>query len=92
MGQDLAFTGNKDHADGVTQEKMDYFEKSIMVEDIYGNMIPTCRPFAMCREWMERRIAQPDATMPIYDATEGGAKIKGTRICKLADVFCGDKE
>lgn len=87
VGHDLAFTGNRDHATDVHQDGTSNFDDMMMVEDVFGNMVPTCRPFAMYREWMERRITENDVTMPVIDATEGGAKIKGTDICTLEEVL-----
>lgn len=87
VGQDLAFTGNKNHAAGARDEGIAGYEDMLMVEDIDGNLVPTSQPFAMYREWIERRIARADVTMPVIDATEGGARIKGTEIKRLAEVL-----
>lgn len=87
IGQDLAFTGNRNHAAGARDEGIADYDDMIMVEDVYGNPVPTSRPFLMYREWIERRIAREDVGMPVIDATEGGAKIKGTEIKRLAEVL-----
>lgn len=93
IGQDLAFTGNRNHAAGARDEGITDYDDMIMVEDVYGNPVPTSRPFLMYREWIERRIAREDVGMPVIDATEGGAKIKGTEIKRLAEVLeLKDKE
>lgn len=90
IGQDLAFTGNRNHTEGARDEGIADYEDMIMVEDVFGNPVPTSRPFLMYREWMERRIAREDVTMPVVDATEGGARIKGTEVRMLAEVLFGD--
>lgn len=87
VGLDMAYTGNRNHASGARDEGITDYEEMIMVEDIYGNPVPTTRPFQMYREWIERRIARPDVTMPVIDATEGGAKIKGTEIKQLGEIL-----
>lgn len=87
IGLDLAFTDNRNHASGARDEGIANYDDMIMVEDIYGNQVPATRPFIMYREWIERRIARQEVTMPVIDATEGGAKIKGTEIKRLAEVF-----
>lgn len=87
VGMDLAYTGNKNHASGARDEGITDYSGMIMVEDVYGKEVPTTRPFLMYREWIERRIARKDVTMPVIDATEGGARIKGSEIRKLSDVL-----
>lgn len=87
VGMDLAYTGNKNHASGARDEGITDYSGMIMVEDVYGNEVPTTRPFSLYREWIERRIARKDVTMPVIDATEGGARIKGSEIRKLSDVL-----
>jgi hypothetical protein len=86
-GLDLAYTGNRDHTSGARQEGITNYDELIMIEDVYGNPVPSTTPFIMYREWIERRIAKDDVTMPVIDATEGGAKIKGTEIRKLEEVL-----
>ena len=87
VGMDLAYTGNKNHASGARDEGITDYSGMLMVEDVYGNEVPTTRPFSLYREWIERRIARKDVTMPVIDATEGGALIKGSEIRKLSDVL-----
>lgn len=86
-GLDLAYTGNKNHTSGARDEGITDYEEMIMVEDVYGNTVPTTRPFQIYREWIERRIAREDVGMPVIDATEGGAKIKGTEVKQLAEIL-----
>ena len=86
-GLDLAYTGNRNHTSGARDEGITDYEEMIMVEDVYGNPVPTTRPFQMYREWIERRIARDDVSMPVIDATEGGAKIKGTEVRRLEEAL-----
>lgn len=86
-GLDLAFTDSKGHADGIYAENHVTFEDMIMVPDVDGGLVGTNRPMNMYREWIEKRLKQEDVIMPVYDATEGGALIAGTKIMKLQDVL-----
>lgn len=87
VGVDLAYTGNRNHSLDVRDEGITDYEEMIMVEDVYGNPVSTTRPFQMYKEWIERRIARDDVRMPIIDATEGGARIKGTEVKPLKEVL-----
>lgn len=86
MGQDLAMTGNKTHADGTFQDKMDeidlkdgtYFE----VESIDGGKILTRDDFNRYREWFEKK-AREWSQITMVDATEGGALIHGSKVMSL---------
>lgn len=88
VGQDLAFTNNKSHADGTFDDKMEevnnisYFPQ---VEDIYGNMVYTPPDMKCYLEWYEKEISA-DNECKVIDATEGGALIKGTEIMTLSDA------
>ncbi|GAB6094287.1 hypothetical protein JCM14469_05390 [Desulfatiferula olefinivorans] len=84
-GLDLAFSGNRDHADGTLlhwgNDRLP--ERSVvMVEGVDGAMVPTLPGFVGMLEICRRMIRTvPDRTY--IDATEGGAKIKGTIIQPL---------
>ncbi len=86
VGQDLAMTGNKTHADGTFQDKMDnidvtsreYFE----IESIDGGKVLTRADFKLYLEWFEKYIKEWDHITTI-DATEGGALIHGSKIMTL---------
>ncbi len=87
VGLDLAFTGNQDHAVGTYQARQILAEGTISVSDVDGNMVSTNRPFNRYRLWIERRLQEADVTMPVFDATEGGALIQGMQIVKLSQVL-----
>lgn len=86
VGQDLAMTGNRTHADGTFKDKMDeidvnsdnYFE----VESIDGGKILTRDDFDRYRKWFEE-YAQKWNAITMVDATEGGALIHGSKIMTL---------
>ena len=94
VGQDLAYPGGQEHTrqaynsetDRVEKGKKDYIE----VEDIYGNMVLTEANMNLYRKWIEAIVAGYPSIQMI-DATEGGAKIHGTKIDTLhncIDRFC----
>ncbi len=87
VGLDMAYTGNRNHASGARDEGITDYQDMIMVDGVYGDKVPTTQPFQMYREWIERRMARADVNMPVVDATEGGAKIKGTEVKMLRDVI-----
>ncbi len=82
VGQDLAMTGNKTHADGTFKEKMDdidvnsgeYFE----VEAVGGGKVLTRGDFKNYLDWYEKWIGIWNHITTV-DATEGGARIHGSR-------------
>lgn len=86
IGQDLALTGNRTHADGTFKDKMDeidaqsgeYFE----VEAIDGGKVLTREDFNRYRIWFEDR-AKEWKHITMVDATEGGALIHGSKVMTL---------
>lgn len=43
--------------------------------------------FNLYRQWIERRIKEPDVHMPVYDASEGGSIKTGMKICTLEEYL-----
>lgn len=86
VGQDLALTGNKTHADGTFQDTMDeidvnnkeYFE----VEAVDGGKVLTRGDFKLYLDWFEKYIKAWDFLTTV-DATEGGALIHGSKVMTL---------
>lgn len=86
VGQDLAMTGNRTHADGTFQDKMDeidvnnggYFE----VESVDGGKVLTRDDFDRYRKWFEE-YAKKWSYITMIDATEGGALIHGSKLMTL---------
>ncbi|MCI9531200.1 MAG: motility associated factor glycosyltransferase family protein [Lachnospiraceae bacterium] len=94
VGQDLAYTDNKSHADGTFQEKMpeENTEDFIMVPGNYKEEVPTLSNLDGYRKWFGEFIKQWEKGhyVEFINATEGGARIEGTVLMSLADVI--DKE
>lgn len=84
VGQDLALTGNKTHADGTFQEKMDIVDTShsVMVEGNYEKLVPTRADYKVYLDWFNYYIAGC-RDVHVINATEGGAKIQNTEVMTL---------
>lgn len=81
IGQDLAWTDGKDHAEGyVSQYSQDIlnarYERGFEVEGYDGNPVKTEKQLLGYKTWFEQRIKNMPDTM-VINATEGGAKIHG---------------
>lgn len=91
VGQDLAYPDNKEHAEDSfgTLQSNDITTKNRFlfdVEDIYGGKVKTETNMDKYRKWFEHEIAiHPEII--VIDATEGGAKIKGTEIMTLKEAL-----
>ena len=86
LGLDLAYTDDYAHASDTSRRNAIMTQDMRQVEDIHGKLIYTGRSLDMFRLWIENRIRDVK-DMEFIDATEGGARIKGMRIAKLADVM-----
>ncbi len=81
IGQDLALTGGKDHADGYlytysAQMLEGRTEKGYDVDGYYGGKVRTERQLLAYKAWFEARFKElPD--LMVINATEGGARIDG---------------
>ncbi|MHC1682464.1 MAG: motility associated factor glycosyltransferase family protein [Clostridiaceae bacterium] len=87
IGQDLAYTDDKSHADitkfGNCGEFVD--ENIIFVDDIFGGKIATSIPLNGFRIYFERMIDKFQENKFI-NCTEGGANIAGTEVKLLCDI------
>lgn len=90
VGQDLAFTDNKTHATGTIYENRRFKYTGsvgqVFVEDIFGKEVLSSRSLVSFLHWFERQIENTKDRI-IIDATEGGAKIKATKIMNLREVI-----
>jgi hypothetical protein len=95
IGQDLAFTDKKTHASGTMYDgrnDMKVSDQHIEVDDIFGNKVLTNYSFDMFRRWFENKIAGIQPERVYIDASEGGVKIKGTKVMNFSeaiDKYCG---
>ncbi len=86
VGQDLAMTGNRTHADGTFQEKMDEIDvqngEYLQVDAVGGGKVWTRDDFDRYRKWFED-CAKGWSHITMVDATEGGALIHGSKVMTL---------
>ncbi|MFZ5639691.1 MAG: 6-hydroxymethylpterin diphosphokinase MptE-like protein [Bacillota bacterium] len=91
VGQDLAYTGGVSHANGTshtskTLEDLKREDRLLEVDGIDGGKVLTDRSFYTFLRWFESYIAgHPETTF--INATEGGAKIAGTRNLPLKNAL-----
>lgn len=90
IGQDLALTGGKDHADGYldpynTGLLSARMEAGFDVEGYYGGRLRTERQLLTYKTWFESRIKDLPHKL-IINATEGGARIEGATQLPFATV------
>ncbi|KGG79986.1 hypothetical protein Y919_08865 [Caloranaerobacter azorensis H53214] len=90
IGQDLAYTDGRVHAQNSTYEFDGNNKKPneglIEIEDIYGNRVYTNKVWLSFLRWFELYIRE-NSEKEYIDATEGGAKIKGTKIMSLKETI-----
>lgn len=87
VGLDLAYTNMQNHASG-TADVRSKAEGNMVVKDIYGHDIPTAKNLNLYHRWIEQRIQKADAVdIEFIDATQGGARIEGTKIQELHHVI-----
>lgn len=82
IGQDLALTNGKDHADGYLHKYSEDILKKreddgFDIEGYYGDQVRTERQLLFYKNWYEGQIKDYPDTM-VINSTEGGAKINGS--------------
>ena len=91
VGQDLAYTNHKSHADGTFHESMETVDTSHfrMVEGNYKEKVPTADDLKVFIDWYDAFIEgckDRDECFRVINATEGCAKIKNTEIMSLKEA------
>lgn len=99
VGQDLAYTNMRTHADGTFEDKMPEIKKegTVLVKGNYVDKIETDPSFKLFITWFNDYIAgmKEHSKTTVINATEGGAYIEGTELMTLEealDKYCDDKE
>lgn len=91
VGQDLAYTDNKSHADGTFEEKMPEKDtrNMIMVKGNYQEKVPTLQNLRIYLDWFNMYVtgAKKHYDIRVINATEGGAYIEGTELMTLKDAI-----
>lgn len=90
IGQDLAYTDKKYHADMVNfsgdNNLITEDDDMFLVEDIYGDKVLTNKELDFYRKKFEEYI-EKNEEVKIINATEGGSNIKGADVLKLEEVI-----
>lgn len=86
IGQDLAYSNGATHAGGVKVDVSNCGSAQETVEDIYGNSITTRHDWYEYLTWFNDAV-EFYKSGEVIDATEGGAKIKNTKIMTLKDAI-----
>ncbi|MBO5238286.1 MAG: motility associated factor glycosyltransferase family protein [Lachnospiraceae bacterium] len=90
MGQDLAFTDKKAHAGMGDLQEEDLVYNILMVDGYYGEKVMTRGDFKHYIDWYNLQIPELKDRL-IINATEGGAKLKGTvqmPLQEAVDKYC----
>lgn len=92
VGQDLAYTNNKSHADGTFHEIMEEQDTSRyrMVEGNYEEKVPIAGDLKIFLDWYNMYIEgckKQSKNFRVINATEGGAKINHTEIMTLKEAI-----
>lgn len=95
VGQDLAHTGGLTHAEHTHGEGHDYRiqtnEKTVWLDGFDGKSVPSDKKMLTYLHSLEEEIRLIEGKRTIIDATEGGAKIAGTKIIPLSktlELYC----
>lgn len=93
VGQDLAYTGGRHHAQGTQYSNEENPEVSHTGEALTtrgwdGSEVATSMPFLSFKKWMEDRISR-EKDRVFINATEGGAFIEGCRHIRLREFIDG---
>lgn len=84
IGCDLAYDGKSTHAGGMIVDVSEAGRYLETVKDIYGNDIKTRYDWFIYLKWFEEAISLLEDGK-VVDATEGGARISGTKLMTLKE-------
>ena len=92
VGQDMAFTNGVSHTSGIEGafgDNDDYINSRYLmtVEGIDGSELKTDFQMWRYKEWFEKIIHMNKDAFRVIDATEGGARIRGTIVQSLHDTI-----
>jgi hypothetical protein len=87
IGLDLAYTDNLAHATDTSRRAVSETEEMKQVPAIGGGTVPVSRLFTIYNRWISSRVKKADVTMPVIDATEGGAIVPGLTVMALKEYM-----
>lgn len=92
VGQDLALTGGKVYSGGLQNKRAEAEEfEHIMVPGNVEEMVETRGDFYVYLVWFNQAVKEVEGRMEVINATEGGARIEGTKVMTLqeaVDTYC----
>lgn len=92
VGQDLALTGGKVYSGGQQNKRADAEEfEHLMVPGNVEEMVETRGDFYVYLVWFNQAVKEAEGRMEVINATEGGARIEGTKVMTLqeaVDAYC----
>lgn len=87
VGQDLALTGGVVYAGGLKNMRLEAEEfDHIMIPGNVEEMVETRGDFYVYWIWFNQAVKEAEGFMEVINATEGGARIEGTKIMTLQDA------
>lgn len=92
VGQDMAFTGGISHTQGIEEafgDNDEYIESRLLmdVEGNDGTMLKTDYQMYMYKRWFEKLFQANMDNYEVINATEGGARLEGTKIAILKETI-----
>lgn len=92
VGQDLALTGGQVYSGGLKNARAEAEEYDhLMVPGNVEDMVETRGDFYIYLIWFNQAVKDAEKVMEVINATEGGARIEGTKIMTLqeaVDTYC----
>ena len=92
VGQDLALSGGKVYSGGLTNARAEAEEYDhLMVPGNVEEMVETRGDFYIYLIWFNQAVKEAEHAMEVINATEGGARIEGTKVMTLqeaVDTYC----
>ncbi|WP_227394286.1 motility associated factor glycosyltransferase family protein [Jeotgalibacillus aurantiacus] len=89
IGQDLAYTAEKSHADGnrLSKKIEPQQKKLIPVKGYYGGEVKTDYPFLSMKNQFEHYLSIFNPNSRVFNATEGGVYIEGAKNISFEDFL-----
>lgn len=94
VGQDLAYQGEYTHAGSIAVNYPKNTDDEIYIDGIYGGEVKSRTEWVRYLQWFENIISRLESGINVIDATEGGAKIKGTismRLSVAIEKYCNQE-
>lgn len=92
VGQDLALTGGKVYSGNLQNKRAEAEEFAhLMVPGNVEEMVETRGDFYVYLVWFNQAVKEAEGQMEVINATEGGARIEGTKVMTLqeaVDAYC----